>query len=101
MDEYKKCSDCPYTTRIAELEKAIDINQRQHKEFYDRFERMNMEMAVNSERYSNLLSIVTEIKVSVNELKDKPGKKWDNITMTAISCVITLILGLLFGKLAL
>lgn len=97
MDE-QRCVDCPYKDKIAEHDKDLERNRIQHKEFFDRFEKINMDLAVSSERYVNLITLVTEIRTSVNELKDKPAKKWDNLQMTVISCIVTLILGAIIGK---
>lgn len=99
MDEVnKRCIDCPYADKIAEHDKDLERNRIQHKEFFDRFEKINTDLAVSSERYINLITLVTEIRASVNELKDKPGKRWDNMTTTVLTSIVTLILGAILGK---
>ena len=52
--------------------------------------------AVMAERLGTVESNVTEIKETVTEMKDKPGKKWDTVTekilWAFLAAVITFLL---------
>lgn len=94
----EECRSCPHLSEIQELQRDATRNSEQHREFYKRFADNEKAIAVSDERYTNLVALITKIDVAVSELKEKPGKKWDSISIHIITCAITLIMGLLFGK---
>lgn len=71
MDEMA-CENCKNEDRIRQLELDSERNQKTHKEFFGRFEKLERENAVTDERYQQLLVTMNEIKADVRELKDKP-----------------------------
>lgn len=100
------CSTCPYESTIEELKRDSERNSNQHKEFYDKFTAQSTAIAISEERYNNLISVVTEIKssivnvqASVDELKQKPAKKWDQVSFYVLTCVLGLVIGYLFNML--
>lgn len=107
-NELHHCNNttCPYESVIEELKRDAERNSEQHREFYTRFSNAERDIAISEERYNNLLTIITEIKSSVEsvnrslaELRDKPAKKWENVTAYIITCIIGLILGYFFKEL--
>lgn len=100
------CSTCPYESTIEELKRDSDRNSTQHREFYNKFSQQSTQLAISEERYNNLISVVTDVKTSiqgvqtsVDELKQKPAKKWDNVTSCVITSIVGLVLGFLFKML--
>lgn len=88
-----ECLECPYKQEIDALMRDSAKNTEQHREFYQKFNDSAVKIALAEERYTNLLSVMTEIKTSVNELKDKPNKRWE----TVVTCILTTIVGGLVG----
>lgn len=87
------CASCIHEAEIQELKRDSERNSQAHREFYNKFAEQGKAIAISEERYNNLLQLITEIKTSVNELKDKPSKKWDNMSSYVATSVIGLILG--------
>lgn len=83
---------CINEHRIAEIEKDIQRNQTTHKEFYDRFEKMNGRMVGYEKDMSYLTSTVADISKDVKEIKEKPVKRWDTIVAAVISAVVAFVL---------
>lgn len=94
----KKCSDCIYESIIEELKRDADRNSDQHREFYNKFNEQSTAIKISEERYTNLLSCLNEIKVAVNELKEKPAKRWDSVVMTIISCLVTGVIAFFLAR---
>lgn len=87
------CLNCPYEATISELKRDAERNSSQHREFYNRFAENEKAMAVSDERYTNLLTTMIEVKGAVNEIKDRPAKKWDSVSMYIVTSLVGLILG--------
>lgn len=93
-----ECKSCIHESTIAELRKDSERNSEQHREFYKKLGELDTSIVLANERYSNVLAGINELKLSVNELKDKPAKKWDSVAMTIISCIVTGIVIFLLSK---
>lgn len=92
-----ECNEnCPYKEVIEDLKKDSERNSAQHREFYDKFMDTQTKIAISEERYTNLLNLMMEVKTTVNELKDKPAKRWDNVVMYIITGVVGIAMGFLF-----
>lgn len=89
------CGSCIHEQEIAELKKDAERNSTQHREFYNRFFENEKSMAISEERYNNLLALISEVKTALNELKDKPAKKWDSISTYITTTIIGAVLGFL------
>lgn len=93
------CEHCINESRIASLEEDVKRNSQTHREFYDRFEQQRVDTEVAKSNMNNLLTLMTEIKNDVKELKDKPGKRWDTVIGCVISVAVTILVTLaLTGK---
>lgn len=84
---------CINEHRIMELEKDIQRNTETHKEFFDRFEKMNGRMVGYEKDMSYLTTTVTDISKDVKEIKEKPTKRYE----TAVACAITAVVSALIG----
>lgn len=98
----ENCSvNCPYKSQIDELKRDSQRNSEQHREFYKRFNDVEKAQAISDERYNQILTLVTKIDASVDELKEKPGKKWDSMVIKIIGYVVTAVLAYLLAKVGL
>lgn len=96
---------CPYETLIEELKRDAERNSEQHREFYNKFNAQATAIAISEERYTNLLSTMNRLEESVNkisasldEIKQKPAKRWDSTVATIISCIVTAIVVFMLSK---
>lgn len=90
--------NCAHIVEIEALKRDMEKNSEQHREFYQKFTDITTKQAIADERYNNILTVQNEIKSTVTELKEKPGKKWDNISLTVITTIISLIIGGIIGS---
>lgn len=90
---------CPYASDISNMKNDLERNSSQHREFYDKITDFTTKQALADERYNNILAVVSEIKLGLTEIKDKPAKKWDNLSWLVISTIVSLILGAVIGSL--
>lgn len=98
MTENCNPNDCPIASRVQTIE---EDNRRAHKEFYEKFERINEHMVRTDERYDKLREDNAEIKESIKEnteaikaIQEKPGKRWDAMVAAIISAVVGVIVGI-------
>ena len=89
---------CIHAVEIEALKDDMKRNSEQHREFYDKFTDLTTKQAIADERYNNILAVQNDIKSTVTELKEKPAKRWDSITLTVITTIISLILGGVIGS---
>lgn len=84
----ENCStDCPMASRIKALEADSIHNKEAHKEFYTGAENARVTSALLEERVVQIKKDTEEIKESVQELKDKPGKRWESLVGYAVSAI--------------
>lgn len=108
MPENCKTSDCPMAQRIETLETDNKRHSQTHKEFYDKFDRINEHIVRTDERYNKLREDTAEIKESLKEnteairaLNEKPGKRWDSLVEKAIWAVAAAVITLLLAQVGL
>ena len=89
---------CIHSADIQQLKQDSERNSTQHREFYDKFNDLTTKQAIADERYNNILAVQNDIKSTVTELKEKPAKRWDNISLTVITTIISLIIGGIIGS---
>ncbi len=87
------CETCQYEDRIKALEEDSRKNQQTHKDFYKRFEELNVTLVMNGKDIQGVMSKLDEISRDVKEIKEKPGKRYETVAV----CVITTIVGGIIG----
>lgn len=100
MTECKDTS-CPLVPRIEALERDSEHNKEAHKDFYSRLENSHTAVALIEERMSQIKADTEEIKEAVQEMKDKPAKRWDGIVEKAIWAVIAAVIAFLLARVGL
>lgn len=101
MPENCSPKDCPLIPRVEALEKDSEHNKEAHKEFYNKLEGSNTAVALINERMNQIKSDTEEIKETVHEMKDKPGKRWDGIVDKAIWAVCAAVIAFLLARVGL
>lgn len=98
-----ECKDtaCPLVPRIEVLERDNEHNKEAHKDFYARLESSHTNVALIEERMSQIKADTEEIKEAVQEMKDKPAKRWDGIVEKAIWAVVAAVIAFLLARIGL
>ena len=97
--------ECEMKTRIEALEKETEKHREDHRKFYERFNDLEKQAAITGERYSQIKEDTAEIKASIKknndaiqELKDKPGKRWESIVEKTIWAVCAAVIAFLLTR---
>lgn len=90
------CDDCPNKQKLMDLEESIKSNAEQHRDFYNKFEKIHIDFAIMTTKFEQIISMITnlqlEVKAMQNEissLKEKPAKRWEGVITTAISALVS------------
>ena len=90
---------CINEHRILALENDMQHNAVTHKEFFDRFEKMNGRMVGYEKDMSYLTATMTDISKDVKEIKEKPTKRYETAVVCAITAVVSALIGFLMNGL--
>ena len=71
--------NCSLEQTVVSLKEDSKENQIAHKEMMAKIETISKDNAIANERYQQILTAVNELKADAKELKEKPGKKWDQL----------------------
>ena len=92
-----ECTEsCPFLPRI----EALD-NKEAHKEFYSKLEASHTSVALIEQRLDQIKEDTEEIKETVQDMKDKPGKRWDGLVEKALWAVCAAVIAYLLGRVGL
>ena len=83
--------------RLRALEEESARNLDAHKEFHQKFDKINIAQAKIDAQYTNILSTLAEMKAAVEEIRSKPAKKWDTATTAIITGVVGFLMALMLG----
>ena len=101
----EKCSesprDCPLLPRIETLEQDSKHNKDAHKEFYGKLEASHTNVALIEQQLHQIKGDTEEIKKSVQDMKEKPAKRWESLVEKAIGAVALAVIAYLLGKVGL
>ena len=86
------CEDCKLAERVKALEQDSGSNQTTHREFYSKFEGMAVQAALTDERYAAIMASLAKLETVIEELKGKPGKRWESVVNTALQWVVVAFL---------
>lgn len=78
--------------RVDAIEKDLERNSVAHREFYGKFEVLGKQQAVIDERYTQIQAILSQIQTDLKDLKEKPAKRWENITNAVMQWVVLAVL---------
>ena len=80
------------TVRINRLEKSVDLLSEKNS-------RVEIQQAAIDEKVSCILTTLNEVKNTVNGLQLAPVKRWNLIIGAAISSLVSMLTGVIVGRL--
>ena len=92
------CDDCKLDGRVKVLEEDSKRNQETHREFYAKFENINVQVALTDERYSNILGTLAKLETAIEDLKGKPGKRWESVVEKVLMLILAGIVGAVMAQ---
>lgn len=97
--KFMDCENCLLSQRVAELEKDMEKNSQQHREFYKRFGLLENFEARTDEKYNNIMREIEKMQETLEELKSTPVKNWNAVVSALISGIVCAVIGYLMGGL--
>lgn len=89
----EECVRCQHEAEIQALKSDSVRNSETHREFYRKFEDLNVKQGVFDNTLSNMMSVLNEIKSDVKGLKEEPSKNYNAIKMCVATALISGVLG--------
>ena len=93
--------DMEHERRLTEVESRAKSNTKRLDDMekrQDSLDNLVSTVAVLAEKESNVENDVKEIKSDVKSIKDKPGKRWDDIVDKVIWAVLAALIAFLLAK---
>lgn len=93
--------DMEHERRLTEVESRSKSNMKRLDEVesrQDNLDNLVATVAVLAEKESNVENDVKEIKSDVKSIKDKPGKRWDDIVDKVIWAVLAAMIAYFLAK---
>ena len=87
------CDDCKLEERVKALEQDSGRNQTTHREFYSKFEGLAVQTALTDERYAAIMTSLAKLETVIEELRGKPGKRWETMVQSALQWLVVAVLG--------
>ena len=87
------CDDCKLEERVKALELDCKRNQDTHREFYSKFEGLAVQTALTDERYAAIMATLAKLETAIEELKNKPAKRWETVVNSALQWAVVALLG--------
>lgn len=111
-----------HETRLTKAESEIEVvkrdlddlrtrNTEAHSKFYDGIAALTNQQAASTVEYRHILESITELRVGmkkdtdamradIQEIKDKPAKRWDGALQAAVTAGAGAIVGAFISSLA-
>lgn len=84
--------ECPIAGKVERLEEQLDEYQTQsansHREIYGRLNTLERTSDVQGTRYDAIIEKLDGITKKVDELEQKPAKRWETVIASVISAVV-------------
>ena len=97
--------DCVSLERVENLERQFSEFDKKahdtHKEFYNRIRELEKQNSVRDVQYKAIMEKLDCLTRTVNEIKDKSGKRWDMIVDKAIWAAVAAVIAFLLGRMGL
>lgn len=93
-----------YEHRLTELEMHVESHSHRLDEVEKRqndLDKLVSTVEVLAVREGNVENDVKEIKSDVKSIKEKPGKRWDNIVTQIITIVVAALAGFVLARIGL
>ena len=94
------CEKCPYLYRLEQVERDIEKNKETHSEFWDRINALDKGKELNFEKITQALEKIKgvdekidKLSVQINNLLSAPSENWNTVTKTAITAVVSAVVG--------
>lgn len=102
MSESINCKDCNghavVEKEIEGLKKEITNTINKMDSFDIRLKAMELSSAKTEVKLDNIYDMLMQVKSSIEEYGNKPGKRWDAATLVIITAIITGTISMFFTK---
>ena len=64
----------------------------------DRVRALETRDAVTQTQYANIVTILAKLEIAIDELKGKPGKRWDSVVEKVLMLILAGIVGAVMAQ---
>ena len=64
----------------------------------DRVRALEMRDAVTQTQYANIVVLLAKLEIAIEELKGKPGKRWDSVVEKVLMLILAGIVGAVMAQ---
>lgn len=89
--------DLDLNTKIQLLEAELNRHDRNIESLNSMVQVCQLNDATTSVEIKQILEGISELKVSVGELNNRPAKRWDTIVVTALTSLVSGVVGVALG----
>ena len=97
--------DCVSLERVEALEYQFreqrEKSSATHKEFYNRIRELEKQNSVRDVQYKAIMEKLDCLTRTVNEIKDKSGRRWDMVVDKAIWAAVAAVIAFVLGRMGL
>lgn len=94
-------TNCANEHRFKQIEEDLkelrDKNSKDHKEFYNRIEKAEKDMVESVGDRKHINEKLDKIDANVEELMQKPAKRYDTVVTSIITAVVGALIGFLLS----
>ena len=91
MDELIKLLKSFINDRIERIENDI-------KELFQKNNENTNRQSITETKLDTVINLMNDMKNKIDEIAQRPGKRWDTLVMIIITAVVGVVIGMLFGK---
>ncbi len=78
--------------KVIALERESERNQETHKDFLSRLEEINNAKVRTDVQYANIMTKLDKLESAVEELREKPARRWETIVTTALQWIVVAVM---------
>lgn len=86
------------TEKIKVLEKENNLLRSQFTKIDERLRVIEQDKTLNDYQFKQIMDILESLQKDINELKEKPAKRWDLIITGIITAIISFIMAIILNK---
>lgn len=91
------CDECKHESRFATIEKDMERNSAQHKEFYQMLKETEVEQARSEVVLEQILASIRELQKDVSQLTNKDGEAWHGIKRKVMDVAVAVFFTAVFA----
>ena len=91
------CDECKHESRLSTIEKDMERNSAQHKDFYQMLKETEVEQARSEVVLEQILASIRELQKDVGKLTNKDGEAWSGVKRKVMDVAVAVFFTAVFA----